>query len=122
MTKTEMKTKRLKWIAALESGKYKQANGQLRDNWSGDAYCCLGVLCKISPEFGKFDHEAFMVKKKLGGGLESFSPPSLVNKSVGLSKSTINTVIRMNDEDGKNFEDIAKHLRKVWKLPAKKVK
>lgn len=32
------------WIAALRSGEYQQAHGQLRD---GDSYCCLGVLCDL---------------------------------------------------------------------------
>jgi hypothetical protein len=32
------------WIAALESGEYKQGRGVLRD---GDAFCCLGVLCDL---------------------------------------------------------------------------
>lgn len=33
-----------KWVAALRSGEYKQAEGALhRDN----AFCCLGVLCDL---------------------------------------------------------------------------
>lgn len=37
-----------KWIAALKSGKYKQAIGGLK---SDNGYCCLGVLCDIvNPE------------------------------------------------------------------------
>lgn len=36
MTKAE----RDQWVEALRSGKYKQAQGHLRD---GDGYCCLGV-------------------------------------------------------------------------------
>lgn len=34
-----------KWIAALRSEKFKQARGKLKD---GQAYCCLGVLCKVA--------------------------------------------------------------------------
>ena len=34
-----------RWIDALESGEYEQAQGYLR---KGDAMCCLGVLCDIS--------------------------------------------------------------------------
>lgn len=33
-----------KWAAALRSGKYQQGVGGLK---SGDAYCCLGVLCDL---------------------------------------------------------------------------
>ena len=33
-----------KWIDALRSGKYTQAQSKL---YSGDGFCCLGVLCDI---------------------------------------------------------------------------
>ena len=33
-----------KWVAALRSGEYKQAKGQLR---IGNSFCCLGVLCNL---------------------------------------------------------------------------
>ena len=33
-----------KWIEALRSGNYKQAEGQLRDN---DGFCCIGVACDL---------------------------------------------------------------------------
>lgn len=37
-----------KWLKALKSGTYKQGFTQLYDNFQGkDAYCCLGVLCKV---------------------------------------------------------------------------
>lgn len=32
------------WIAALDSGKYKQAKYYLQQN---DAHCCLGVACEL---------------------------------------------------------------------------
>lgn len=32
------------WVAALRSGEYKQAVGQLK---AGDGHCCLGVLCDL---------------------------------------------------------------------------
>ena len=39
------------WIAALRSGKYKQGKRALRQpiDGGGDSYCCLGVLCDITP-------------------------------------------------------------------------
>ena len=33
-----------KWVDALRSGKYTQAQSKL---YSGDGFCCLGVLCDI---------------------------------------------------------------------------
>lgn len=37
-----------RWVAALRSGDYKQAKGQLRT--SDDGFCCLGVLCNLHAE------------------------------------------------------------------------
>lgn len=37
----------MKWVAALESGLYKQCRGQLRKN---DKFCVLGVLCNLHAE------------------------------------------------------------------------
>lgn len=39
------------WLAALRSGEFKQAQGvlQVRDT---NAYCCLGVLCRIAVNHG----------------------------------------------------------------------
>ena len=34
----------MKWVKALESGKYEQTDGELR---GASGYCCLGVLCDI---------------------------------------------------------------------------
>ncbi len=33
-----------KWVDALRSGEYEQGNGKL---YSGQGYCCLGVLCDL---------------------------------------------------------------------------
>lgn len=52
-----------KWIAALRSGKYKQAEEVLRDSNGG--FCCLGVLCDLhskenqSAEHVWFDNNYF---------------------------------------------------------------
>ena len=35
-----------KWIAALLSGEYKQAQGRLHEPGTS-SYCCLGVLCDL---------------------------------------------------------------------------
>jgi len=33
-----------KWLKALRSGEYEQAQGQLKEK---DKFCCLGVLCDL---------------------------------------------------------------------------
>lgn len=46
-----------KWIAALRSGEFKQAQGELHDA-RNDSYCCLGVLCKaVGAEWTSFEKE-----------------------------------------------------------------
>jgi len=39
-----------KWIAALESGQYKQATEAL--NINNEKFCCLGVLCELAHQEG----------------------------------------------------------------------
>ena len=53
-----------KWIEALRSGKYKQAQSVLRHN-DGSGYCCLGVLCDISGQ-GEWDNGDFVTKERDG--------------------------------------------------------
>ena len=36
---------RLRWITALESGKYRQGTGVLKR--PGGSYCCLGLACEV---------------------------------------------------------------------------
>ena len=46
-----------KWVEALRSGEFKQAQGMLHDTKT-DSYCCLGVLCKVvGAEWGVFEKE-----------------------------------------------------------------
>ena len=56
------KSKAMKWVKALRSGKYKQATGFLKvKEDSGDcSYCCLGVLGEIN-KLG----DSFLVSKDL---------------------------------------------------------
>lgn len=42
----------LKWVEALESGKYRQATGQLATKSNETRYCCLGVACEVAIENG----------------------------------------------------------------------
>lgn len=44
---------RNRWIAALRSHQYPQIKGNLR---TIDGYCCLGVLCDLTPELAHWIH------------------------------------------------------------------
>lgn len=44
-----------RWVAALRSGEYTQAKGNLKVKLEGDGrygHCCLGVLCDLAAEDG----------------------------------------------------------------------
>lgn len=43
-----------RWIAALESGDYKQGRNFLH-NLTDNSYCCLGVLCDLAVQDGIID-------------------------------------------------------------------
>jgi hypothetical protein len=88
------------WVAALRSGKYEQARGNLRE---GDGFCCLGVLCDLASKDGgpQWDGWSFM-------GSESHLP-YFVAKFVNLNMSQESMLARMND-NGRSFKQIADHI------------
>ena len=54
-----------KWVEALRSGEYQQAEGKLHDT-KNNAFCCLGVLCRVmGAEFGPGQEE----KEEEDGGM-----------------------------------------------------
>ena len=57
------------WLAALRSGEYTQAEGQLHDG--GNKYCCLGVLCVV----GELEWQRDDVLDLDGKPYLSFLPP-----------------------------------------------
>lgn len=105
-----------KWIAALESGEFKQAKNKLEDK-SG-ACCCLGVLCNLALVEGVCDYENRCVYKYfddntivLPESVLSWSGMKSVNgkiKSIGTDLATLN-------DDGKTFKEIAQLIKKHQK-------
>ena len=114
-----------KWVAALESGDYKQTRGVLR---RGDSYCCLGVLCDlyynenpesqwnpVTPTTREFAKYEFIVPD------ESYHntgvPPNPVYQWAGMldengdvPAGTENYLTNMND-DGIPFPKIAEWIK-----------
>lgn len=97
-----------KWIEALRSGKYAQAPNALRKN---GGYCCLGVLCDVVKDDvgGKWE--------KLGVGdwhfLKMYSTlPDKVRILSGITQKEDAKLMRMNDDEGKNFSEIADYIEK----------
>jgi hypothetical protein len=95
-----------KLVAALRSGRYKQTTGVLKN---GNAYCCLGVACKISG-IGKFSTDEsclgevmrlpLAVREKLGWVSWSLREDKIKLPSTHLAG--------LNDDFGFNFKEIAR--------------
>jgi hypothetical protein len=105
----EVKTNRLKWIRALESGKHKQTRmGKLSYHGRN---CCLGVWCKIDGWHHRVDRSGDWVEK-----LEELSEAG--RKSLGMTRRQMNQAITMNDseDDPKTFTEIAADFRKIWRI------
>lgn len=113
-----------KWITALQSGEYEQANQELRN---GDSYCCLGVLCDV------VDSSAWYVSggsdwNGAEGDLAMFEAgqvgdqpenAEIVAAFADLFKPDVTTeyenlhnkLISMNDADGADFTAIAEYIK-----------
>lgn len=108
--------KRIKnlWIKALESGKYRQTTGQLKELSTKTSkkpkYCCLGVLCDIcSKEKGiKWNKEIFC---GVGGTL-----PIEVRDWANLNSNDPlvgdQHLTSCNDASRMKFKEIAKLIKK----------
>lgn len=85
-----------RWLTALRSGEYKQAQGVLKD---GGKFCCLGVAaCLIKPGYRTRSSARFF-----GDETCLADKPS---KMIGLDSSAHDVLTHMNDE-GADFHDIA---------------
>jgi hypothetical protein len=91
-----------KLVEALRSGRWEQADGQLR---FGDKYCCLGVACAISGvgEFGNglsIDRDTF-VTTDMQDRRETASAilPERVKKLLGWSADT--GLVTIRDRSGR---------------------
>lgn len=91
-----------RWVRALRSGDYKQTKGRLRTE---SGFCCLGVLCDLvdSTAWGSTPETYYWKDPSITG-----KPPTDVLREVGLSSSSVLTV--MNDSEEQTFEQIAQYL------------
>jgi hypothetical protein len=124
---------REQWIKALESGRYKQTTGQLRNidngytlNGNSYGYCCLGVLCNIHKDKEhKWDDHVFTAPNLFYDSNDVFDsatdeyfemPPNSFLDKVKVDKGLADELATMND-NGKTFKEIATFLRKKWRMP-----
>lgn len=93
----ELKTR---WIEALRSGDYEQGTSYLCYN----GYCCLGVLAEID---GKLIHYP-----EGPAEFRSTAGSCLVPANYHGLKEHLATLMHMNDEEGKSFNEIADWIEK----------
>lgn len=101
----------LKWLEALESGKYKQGRFRLKNDSNGqDTYCCLGVACEVA------GIKPVLVDNARWEYEEMFSvPPDRLVSELGLNDMNgmimgEGCLINMNDS-GSTFAEIAQFIR-----------
>jgi hypothetical protein len=103
-TPEKILTFRAKWIAALRSGKYKQAAGCLAIGIGSEkSYCCLGVAQQVL-------YKDLGIKKPLKC---EYYLPNVVVSALGLLTQTgcsaqgHDSLTDLNDIEGLSFEQIA---------------
>ena len=95
----------MKWIAALRSGKFKQTRSALMEGSKGDrSYCCLGVLCAISPWKNTYN--------RMKDAEDGVIPPQVkewagMHSNSGTRPGKVESLIALNDSSGFNFSEIA---------------
>jgi hypothetical protein len=107
------------WLKALRSGEYKQGTGTLCDlrttfdkDWNqkhGLAYCCLGVLKRAVT--GKNDFKNKILGKDFARKV-GLSPPVKDPHYGHMIVHETATLVRMNDEAGYSFKQIANWIER----------
>ena len=110
-----------KWIAALESGEYKQGTGFLRS--IKNEFCCLGVLCDVfqkETEKGEWQNGHFVYGESNNVFLPSYLASEISISSNGLLKTSIEcgdlrryNLAALNDT-GMPFKEIAQVIREQF--------
>jgi len=109
-----------KWLKALRSGKYQQAQGCLReveqDDWTDEVlavkgFCCLGVLQDIAVKDGgpKWDDPSDFDGPKSNSGV----PSDQILQYLQLDDEAVEHLVYMNDEEGASFAEIADEIEFV---------
>lgn len=113
----EQRTRVLEWAAALRSGEYDQATGQLRrtGGMSGPGYCCLGVACDLwnaGDDSSEWDGTSFTITRPESDRPETFEtmpPDDVMADYYGMSVQETEHLADMND-NGESFATIADWL------------
>lgn len=103
------------WVAALRSGEYKQAKGQLKKD---SGFCCLGVLCDIASKHGvgKWGKEAYESDDDGYWWGASVLPEEVAkfagldNRDPGVTIHGKKDILSNHNDEGRRFKTIAKAI------------
>lgn len=100
-----------KWIAALDSGEYKQGKSEMQ-GYKG--YCCLGVGCKVI--IPKMKQQLDFNGRLIGTHpiSQRHAPKWLININSDFTYKTGQSLIGLNDIEGYTFSEIATLLELVY--------
>jgi hypothetical protein len=102
------------WVEALRSGEYEQGTGCLKS--TEGQYCCLGVLGEVLAKTGEARFISRDICSLLEGPVENgavagarsaIKLPAELRDKIGLTIYAQEELIRMNDNEHKNFVEIA---------------
>lgn len=114
MTEAERKKQRaLRWVKALESGRFKRGRERLRSGLDG-TYCVMGVACHVS-RVGKWDGDNYVTPDGCHG--DSYAP-SRVLRYYGITESFQEALVSLNDSESWDFKRLAKLIREQLDLEA----
>ena len=100
-----------KWVTALRSGEYKQGTATLKED---STYCCLGVLCEISP-LGESNWERYDLPTREvmdWAGLQTGA--GVLPKFYRAKKIRVDKLIDLNDL-GLSFKQIANIIERNYR-------
>jgi hypothetical protein len=93
---------RAEWIEALRSGRYRQAEGVLKDE--DGAFCCLGVACDLAGVDLDLPYLATTQFEQVGAGQ--------LYTDLGLHYNDCNDLAELNDS-GAPFTEIASAIEEL---------
>lgn len=113
------------WTEALRSGRFTQGSAMLAIVDPEPKHCCLGVACEVFMELHP-DLMTFKINTTLGGKTFTFNPdnrseedlrfdghsetvvlPSVLADYLEITPEQQDSLVGMNDDEGKNFLEIA---------------
>lgn len=98
------------WIAALDSGEYRQGAGKMQD--IGGRYCCLGVGCKLFIPTSLLSIDNGRIQGAYPD-MQPAAPMWLQQVNDDFDEKTFRSLSTLND-DGFTFPEIATLLELVY--------